>query len=276
VQMESGQETAYKIKVMLDNRFNIPQSDEAEYLPYVLPEGCHRLLLLPDLHVPYHSYAGTNVTFDFCQDKKIDLILLNGDFMDFHQLSKFVHDPRKRNFKDELNIGNCMLDAIEMAFPKVKKIYKLGNHDERYEKYLKMKAPELIGVREYKLEVHFNLLARGISIVEDQRIIWAGKLPILHGHEINMKNTTVNPARTLYLKTKNSAICSHLHIPSVHKGKRIDNHVISTWSTGHLCEEHPEYARNNDWILGFAVVDFDNEYFEVSNFQIINNKVWRA
>jgi predicted phosphodiesterase len=241
-----------------------------------MPTVHKRTLVIGDIHVPYHNYVGVLLMLEYAQKLNIDSILINGDFMDFHGLSKFQHDPRKRTFKQEIEAGNQMLDVLQRAFPSVKIFYKLGNHDERYENFLMNKAPELLDLDVFRFENNFNLLARGIELVRDQRIIYFGKLPVLHGHEVGMKSISVNPARTLFLKTNHSSICSHLHRTSQHSDPRLDGHIVSCWSTGHLCEEHPQYARNNKWNLGFAFVEYDKEIFEVSNFKIIDNKVFRS
>jgi len=260
----------------LSKKYNIPESFESSYEPYVMPLVHKRTLVIADMHVPYHNFVGVLTMLEFAQKLKCDSVIINGDFMDFHQLSHFLRDPRRRNFAQEIESGNQMLDVIQKAFPSAKIFYKLGNHDERYEKYLMSKAPELIGAPSFTFANNFNLYVRGVECIDDQRIIYTGKLAVLHGHEINMRGVLVNPARTLYTRTKCSAICSHLHTPSKHNARRIDNHVVSCWSTGHLGEEHPPYARNNEWALGFAFVEYDKTEFEVSNYSIIDHKVYRA
>ena len=47
-----------------------------------------------------------------------------------------------------------------------------------------------------------------------ESVVMAGKLPILHGHEINHIDRAVNPARGLFLKAKSWAACSHCHSTS--------------------------------------------------------------
>jgi len=258
------------------NKYNLPESFEESYDPYHLPKVHKRLLVVSDLHVPYHNVPAITAAVDYAIRFKVDSVLINGDLVDEHSLSKFLVDPRKRNFRQEIETTNLLLDEFQKALPSAKFFFKAGNHDERLEAYLMRKAPELLGFEEYKLSNLLKLYARGIECVEDKHVIYAGKLVILHGHEVNMKGTTVNPARTLFLKIKKSGICGHLHVSSQHTEKRIDGHLISTWSTGHLAEEHPRYAPINNWNLGFCIVDFDDEFYEVSNYKIINRKVWRS
>ena len=259
----------------LSKKFNIPDSFESEYEPYRMPTVYGRTLIISDLHIPYHNYIGVLRMMEYAQKLKIDSVLINGDFMDFHQMSHFLRDPRKRSVKQELEAGNKMLDALQSGLG-VKIVYKTGNHDNRYEKWLMGKAPELLDLPSFSFQNNFNLLVRGVELVDEQRLVYMGKLPVLHGHEVNLKSAIVNPARSLYLKTFHSAICSHLHTSSQHSEKRIDGHVVTTVSTGHLGEEHPPYARNNRWNLGFAFVEYDKEYFEISNFKIIGGKVYRS
>jgi predicted phosphodiesterase len=260
---------------MSENKYNLPESFESSYETYKIPKVHKKLLVVSDIHVPYHSVPAITSALDYAISAKVDSVLINGDLIDQHSLSKFLVDPRKRNFKEELESTKNLLDEIQKALP-VKTFLKWGNHDERYEHFLMRKAPELIGIEEYRLSNLLGTYAKGIEVIDDKRIIYAGKLAILHGHEINMKGTTVNPARTLYLKTKASCICGHLHVSSQHTEKRLDGYLVSTWSVGHLAEEHPQYAPINNWNLGFAIIDFDDEFFEVSNYKIIHGKAYRS
>lgn len=260
---------------MSENKYNLPDSFESEYEPFVIPSVHKRMLIISDLHIPYHNIPAITSAIDYAISANVDCVLINGDLVDEHSMSKFLIDPRKRNLAEELESTNLFLDSLQAALP-VKTFFKLGNHDERLEKYLMRKAPELLGISEFRLPNLLNTYARGIECVEEKRIVYAGKFIILHGHEVNMKGTTVNPARTLYLKTKKSCLCGHLHTSSQHTEKRIDGYLVSNWSTGHLAEEHPQYAPINNWNLGFAILDFDSETFEVSNYKIIHNKVFRS
>lgn len=63
------------------NPYNLPQSDEAIYQPYELK--AKRLLVLSDIHIPYHSIDALTCVFDYAKNEKPDAILLNGDTLDF-------------------------------------------------------------------------------------------------------------------------------------------------------------------------------------------------
>jgi len=148
---------------------------------------------------------------------------------------------------------------------------------ERLEKMLISKAPELLGIEEFQLENLLRCGERNIQVVKDQRIIYIGHLPVLHGHEVHLAGVSVNPARSLFLKTKKSALCGHLHQTSQHCEMAIDDKMITTWSTGHLGETHPMYARINRWNHGIARIEVnDAGEFEVINLRIQGNKLFRS
>jgi hypothetical protein len=86
------------------NPYNLPQSDEMEYKPFIIKEH-KRIGVLNDIHVPYHSMAALTAAIDFLKKDNVDAVILNGDFWDFFQLSRFLKDPMKRHFGDELSMG---------------------------------------------------------------------------------------------------------------------------------------------------------------------------
>jgi predicted phosphodiesterase len=256
------------------NPFNLPDSFEEAYEHYHVPAQYRNWLILSDIHLPYHNIAAVTESLNYGLAKNIDAILLNGDVMDCYLLSKFCPDPRKRSLKDELEAAGQFLDLLTKIAPV---FYKLGNHEERLEKYLIVNAPVLLDVPEYELVNLLHCRARNVEVITDQKIIYIGHLPILHGHEVRLSGVSVNPARSLFLKTKKTALCGHLHRTSQHNEMTLDGKLISTWSTGHLGEEHPKYARINNWNHGAARVEVDGDgNFEVINLRVQNNKLFRS
>lgn len=267
-----GEHTHIKETPRPMNPYKLPDSDETKFTPFHLK--AKRLLLLSDIHVPYHSVEALTTTFDFAKKEKPDAILLNGDTLDFYALSRFCSDPRKRHFGQELETFKQLIDVIQKTFPESKLYFKVGNHEERYMHYLFMKAGELVGVEEFELENIIKARANGITIIKDKRIIKAGSLNIIHGHEFASGFfSPVNVARGLFLRGKTSAIQGHNHQSSEHTEPDMNGKITTTWSTGCLCELHPEYMPINKWNHGFAIVDMDGNNFEVRNKRITNGKI---
>lgn len=254
------------------NPYNLPESDEAIYQPYVL--NAKRLLVLSDIHIPYHSIDAITCAFDYAKNEKPDAILLNGDTLDFFGLSKFVKDPKKRSVAHELEAFKSLMDIIKKVF-NAKIYYKMGNHCERYEHFLWMKAHELVGVDEFDFGNIIKARAEGIEMIKDKRVVKAGDLSIIHGHEFGGGIfSPVNVARGLYMRGKVSAMQGHSHVTSENTELDMDGKMITTWSVGCLCELNPQYRPlANKYNHGFAIVDIDGQDYQVRNKRIHNGKV---
>lgn len=253
------------------NPWKLPDSEETIYEPYIIKGK--KVAVLSDIHVPYHSISALTCSFDKIQEEKPDVILLNGDTIDFYQLSRFMKDNRKRSVAHELKAVNDLLDILGKFGAKI--IYKLGNHDERWEHYMMQKAPELLGIQAFELSELLNARERGMDIVGEKRIIKANKLNIIHGHEYPSVFSPVNIARGLYMKGKVSAMQGHNHQVSEHTETDMNGEITTTWSLGCLCELNPAYMPLNRWSQGMAMVDLsDNgKDFEVRNYRIFKGKI---
>lgn len=251
------------------------RQDLPDWGPVDLPTPCNALVLA-DVHVPFHDLDALVAALKYGKSKGIDTIILLGDFMDFYASSSWQTDPRKRDLSNEIDVGRAVLEVIREAFPKSKIIYKLGNHDERWERWLVVKAPELLGVADFELETLLHCKQLDIEIVTDKRPMRLGKLNLIHGHEYRFSiSNPVNPARGLYMRGHACAVCGHFHQSSAHSEKGLDDDVVTCWSIGCLCDQHPDYMPLNKWNLGFAIIEADKTgAFRVHNYRIIDGKVW--
>jgi len=95
-----------------------------------------------------------------------------------------------------------------------------------------------------------------------------------HEHKYGMI-APVNPARGLFMRTKQSALMGHVHRVSEHTEKAHDGKLIGCWSTGCLCELQPDYSPYNNFGHGFAHVILEKDgTFTVLKKKIINGKVY--
>ena len=261
----------------MENHFNLPKSFETVYEPYRMPVEHKNWLILADIHIPFHNIEALTTAIEWGRKNKVDAVLLNGDTLDFYRISHFTTDILKIDFIQEIESSKAFLIALKKSLPKAKIYFKVGNHEERLENYLKLKAPELWGITDFTLEKMLEFKKLKIEIIKDKRIVYLGKLPVLHGHEIKLGAGTVSPARSLALKIKCSGIVSHLHQSSQQTETRLDGKILSTWSTGCLCELHPEYCPVNRWGHGFINVKLDEVgNYDVTNFKIIKGKLYAS
>jgi len=263
-----------KVEARPYNPYNLPKSDETAFEPFIF-KGHKKVLILSDIHVPYHSIDAITAAIQYAKKTKPDALLLNGDTIDCHRLSRFIKDPKKRNFKLELDTFKALFDIFEKEL-KCKIYFKIGNHEERYEHFLYEKAGELVGIEEFEFENIIKARARGIEIIGDKRPMKLNNLWGIHGHEyVGGISAPVNTARGLFLKAKVSCFQGHNHNTSQHSEPTLTGKLVTTWSLGCLSELHPQYMPLNKWNHGFAEVDLDSngEDFEFHNYRIFQGKI---
>lgn len=251
----------------------LPESYANEYTPFEIKQS--RILIISDLHFPYQDNKAITLALDYGKEKKVDCILINGDLIDFATISRHEKDWRSRNVIQEFEAVKVFFKTLRTHFPNTKIVYKYGNHDERYEKYLYAKAPEIFDMPEFQLEIILKLGELKIDIVKDKRPIILGKLTVLHGHEL-FGMGGVNPARATFTKTMEDTLVGHYHRTSSHSEPTMNNRLINVHSQGCLCEMHPLFAPINKWNLGFAYVELNiktGEYF-LENKKIVKGKVY--
>jgi len=265
---------AWMAKDSYTPRITAPRSDCKSLEPFVIGYDSFPVIIGGDAHFPYHDEDAVDMFFDRAATMGAKTIVLLGDWMDMYQASSFIKDPRSRRIPEEVEMMRDFLAGIRKAFPGVRIIYKIGNHEDRLETYLKSRAPELYGLDDITLANLLRLEESGIEVVPSRQMMKIGKLYALHGHEVGKGVfSPVNPARGLYLKTKKSAICAHYHQTSEHVEKNLDDKVESCWTIGCLCNMKPEYMPVNRWNHGFAEVYAEDDMYTVKNRKIINYRV---
>ena len=262
-----------KRKSVPHNPLALPEPERFDWTPFKLT-GVSKVGVINDIHIPYHCLEALTATLLYLKQEDIDCLLINGDLVDFYQMSRFLKDPRARNTAGELEDTKQFFGSVRKLFPKARIVFKLGNHDERFEHYLLHKAPELLDIEALSLESLLECEKYGVEVVGSKRPIYLGGLTVLHGHEYQSGMIApVNVARGLFLRAKACALQGHSHQTSEHSETDVRQKLITTWSTGCLCQLHPEYARFNKWNQGFAIVDLEGKDFEVSNKRILNGRV---
>jgi predicted phosphodiesterase len=258
------------------NPYKLPESHSEDRGAFKLPEICNNVLFISDLHIPYHDIEAITIALDYGVQNKINTVFINGDLLDFHMLSRFDKDPKKRSVKQEFDACKQFLVTLRETFPTASIYWLKGNHCIRYELWLKQKAYEVFDDEYYHLEQRLRLNEQNITIIDDKQLVKIGKLSVTHGHHV-MKGffSPVNSARGVYMKAKQSTIIGHVHKVSTHSETNMDGDVITTWSTGSLCELKPDYSPLvSNYQHGFAHITVEkNGDYTVKNYQIIKGKL---
>lgn len=266
-----------KVNQKLKYQVVLPESWTKKKEYFKLPAACKLIGVISDLQAPFHDVAALEKTVSYLKERGIDCLLMNGDMLDCYQLSSFEKDPTKRDFAQERITCIDILTWIKEQFPDIPVYYNLdSNHENRYERYMQKKAPEIFSTEMFTIEDLFMLHEIGIIPIRGYDHIRIGKLPIVHGHTIFRGVTSpVSPARTVYMKMKHSCVASHCHKISQYTWVDMKGEVHSTWTTGCLMSLNVDYnPHGNDYVHGFAVVSVDKVGgFKFENKMIINGVV---
>jgi predicted phosphodiesterase len=250
----------------------LPKGHAKKYSPYNVPNG--KYLVLADVHVPYHDKKSVELAINHAKGK-VDGVILLGDIMDMYSLSRYCRNPRARDFASELDDVNMLLDYIDQEIGG-NIIYKMGNHEQRYEAYMYTRAPEMLGVDAFQLKNLLRFKERGVKEVGFNQIMKFGHLTLLHGHEYRGMTSPVNPARGMFMRANDCTLSGHNHQTSHHAQGTIAGKAIGCWSVGCLCELHPDYMPLNKWNHGFAIIEREGMKFSVSNKRIIKGEVYNG
>ena len=235
--------------------------------------------IISDAHWPFHDlrrdgdgnyYGAYLIALQSLKDASIGTLVLNGDMMDCFHLSAHEKLEARRDWKWELDVTRAMLKHLRDFFGDgVRIIYREGNHEERFERYMARQAKELNGV--YDLAELMGLREHGIEWVRGRAKITIGKLWVDHGHEW-FGGGGVMPARNFRMKSLDNIIVGHVHKTSHDLFRRpLGGDFIAGWSVGCLCDLNPHYAPRNNWNHGFAHVTLSGDgNFTVSNRVIID------
>ena len=137
-----------------------------------------RILFVPDCHHPYCDDAAWEVMINAGKHFKPDQIIVLGDFMDCYSVSTHSKDPRRiKNFETELIITNTYLDKLD-ALKASKKVYIMGNHEDRLDRYIADKASELCGLVSIRKLLHLD--KRGWDTINYKDHCRIGKIYCTH------------------------------------------------------------------------------------------------
>lgn len=237
-----------------------------------IPKDNYKLLLLYDIHIPFHDADSLRLAIRHGKDNGVDEVFIMGDGIDFYGFSKFEKRKHHRDPVQEVATAEIFLQNLRRYMPTEKITWKEGNHEIRYERYIMSNSPELQGLRGHNFESVMNLKEYGVDHIKDKTIIKAGKLNIIHGHEI--AGGGENVARNKMKRAMANIIFGHSHLSQSTIVRSIDGSHFGSWGVGALCHRSPDYNPFNQWLAGFAIVTLQtNGNFLVENKIIIDGQI---
>ena len=210
------------------------------------------VLIGSDFHIwPGQESLALRIFKKFVNDLRPDVVILNGDVLDFPQISR--HHPISwegmPSPQQEIEAAQDHLHDIAKAAKKARKIWTLGNHDSRFETRLATVASEYKGIKGIHLSDHFALWEKGWAAWINNDVVakhrFKGGIHATH-------NNTLWSGKTL--------ITGHLHSAKV---TPLTDYNGTRWGvdTGCVAETRGkqfEYTEDNplNWISAFGVLTF--------------------
>lgn len=137
-----------------NNPYNLPESFAVTREAFRLPKDCKKVLYLPDQHIPYHDIRANTIAIDRGVKDGADTVILTGDVLDQHKVSKYQSDPRKRDIMQEFEAAKDYLESLRNTFPDSKIYWIKGNHchvedtevltDSGFKKFTELKSGDLL------------------------------------------------------------------------------------------------------------------------------------
>lgn len=251
----------------------LPKSD-VKQKSLVQVDG-NKVLCLYDVHVPYHDVAALHCAINEGVRRKCDTIFLGGDIIDAYEISRFEKSKFKRNWKEELQMTKQFFSFLRYKFRNARIYYIRGNHELRYEAYIKRNASALEGLDEIEFSNLLDFEKFGIIEVNPSDTAQYKGLNLCHGHEFGGSVfSPVNVARGLYMRAKTSAMCGHSHQTSEHTEMDMNGKMTTCWSVGCLSELRPDYAKYAKYNHGFAIIEGrGKDKYHVTNYRIQNGEI---
>jgi len=208
-------------------------------------------LIINDLHIPFQDKVAVELVLDFTAKKKPHRVIIDGDGIDFYELSRFDKNPnRKTNLQWEIDEMRGFLIRLRNILPKAEIVYIEGNHEARLRKYLWRKGAEIASLRCLDFKELLGLKSLNINYYEEG--YWLGKLYIYHGTLIRKDSGAT--AKAEFMKNGCSGISGHCHRDGKF-GVRNQGGLFGWWENGCLCDLNPEYIEGiANWVQGFTMV----------------------
>lgn len=257
-----GIRSVYSRRTTLSQSFAIqshmPGAPPAKEYPHRatvdVKNGC--VIIGSDFHIwPGAESTALRAFKQFCKDLQPKAVVLNGDVLDFPQISRHptIGWENAPTPVEEIEAAQDHLNDIAKATPRgCQKIWTLGNHDARFETRLATVAREYKGLKGVHLSDFFGLWQKGWSAWINDNVVakhrWKG------GIHANYNNT-LNAGKTM--------VTGHLHSQKVtpftdYNGTRYGIDTGCVADTDHKAfVDYTEDSPKN-WRSGFCVLSFNN------------------
>lgn len=220
-------------------------------------QATRKVISISDIHFPYQNKKMLRAWLELLDDEQPDVIVLNGDILDFYDLSSFDKNPLRVNRLQE-EIDECVkfLTAIRRVCKTAEIYFIEGNHEDRLRRFL-WKNPSISSLKALTLESLLKLDQLKIRLVEHYTI---NGFKYKHGGVVRSHSSY--SAKAEFEKELSSGESGHTHRVGSYC-KTTEKGTFGWWESGCACDLRPEYIKGTpDWQNSFTVRYFDGKAFD--------------
>lgn len=224
-----------------------------------------RLVIVPDLQIPYNHPKATENVIKFIKTIKPDAVAICGDEADLPMLSKWEANSRGEysvKLQSDLDATRTVLTNIRKALGDDKKIHLVrSNHTDRFDRYIERNAPALASLKGLKYTELVGIKELGITW-HDQPGLIAPNTILAHGDEGSLAQYSGGTALKLVERMNKNVVCGHTHRQGLiwrSTGLRGRLETLFGFEGGHLMHvkragyTKPLNAPN--WQMGFGLLE---------------------
>jgi len=235
-----------------------------------------RALWYSDSHIPYQDNACLSVVKKIIKYVQPNILINGGDLIDARQATmKFAKDPLWREWlQDDIDQAAAHLSDFGSLVPDARKIYLLGNHEERLERLIAaMTGPhaEIVRLRQFQKHVNWQSIMREAGLVDWEIYDYGNQYSLdiipnlltIHGRKISSQGSAYAAAAELR-RLGRSGISGHTHRLGAHY-RRSGGVTHVWWEAGCTCLLNPSYMEQPDWQQACLVIDYTKDWFRVND-----------
>jgi predicted phosphodiesterase len=139
----------------------------------------NKFIVISDIHFPNQDDKAIKCVFNFIKNHPVDTVIMNGDIVDFFDVSSFDKDPQRMfSLQTELDMTENFFKKLRKLLPEAEMYFVKGNHEDRMERYLQ-KHSELFTLNALKIPTLLQL--EKFNIHYKPKGFKFGSLKIIHG-----------------------------------------------------------------------------------------------
>lgn len=237
-------------------------------------KNVHKVLILPDVHVPYHDEEALGAVENLMRGENFDELVILGDLIDAYSISSFDKDTRKENLQVELDVAKKFLKKWRSIFLDKKITLLEGNHEHRLKRLL-MKNPGLLGLEALKIENLLGLKELEIDFYPYMEPYRVGDSVFVHGKAVS-KHSCYSGKRTLMDGGFKNVFMGHTHRAGMFFKTGFGGRRRAI-ECGHLCDvDQADYIQGvANWQEAVCVATFvDDKLVDANLLEVFDGKIF--